>query len=60
MIMSLILWIRNVILLQKNWQVERHPKSGNPTYKIPSALIIHREDQSFPLDHLIPNKNNTK
>ncbi len=47
-------------LLQKNWQVERHPKSGNPTYKIPSALIIHREDQSFPLDHLIPNKNNTK
>ena len=47
-------------LLQKNWQVERHPTSGNPTYKTPSALIIYRDDQSFPLNHLIPIKNKTK
>ena len=47
-------------LLQKNWQVERHPKSGNPTYKKPSALIIYREDQAFALDHIIPKKNHTK
>ena len=47
-------------LLQKNWQVERHPVSGNPTYKKPSALIIHREDHHFSLDHIIPKKNKTK
>jgi len=47
-------------ILQKNWQVERHPISGNPTYKEPSTLIIYREDQAFSLQHIIPKKNNTK
>ena len=47
-------------LLQKNWQVERHPISNNPTYKKPSVLIIHRQDQTFNLDHIIPQKNKTK
>ena len=47
-------------LLQKNWQVERHHKSGNPTYKKPSILIIHRQDHYFSLDHIIPKKNKTK
>ncbi len=47
-------------LLQKNWQVERHSKSGNPTYRKPSALIIYRKDHGFALDHIIPKKNQTK
>ncbi len=47
-------------LLQRNWQVERHPKSGNPTYKKPSALIIYRADQAFSLHHIIPQKNKTR
>ena len=38
----------------KNWQVERHPKSGNPTYKEPSVLVIYREDQDFVLKNIIP------
>ena len=45
-------------LLQKNWQVERHPISGNPTYKKPSALVIYRKDQNFSLSDIAPTKNN--
>ena len=44
--------------LAKNWKVERHPKSGNPTYKEPSVMIIYREDQEFILKNLIPTKQN--
>ena len=46
--------------LAKNWKVERHPKSGNPTYKEPSVLIIYREDQEFILKNVIPTKTNPK
>ena len=42
----------------KNWQVERHPKSGNPTYKQPSVLVIYREDQEFVLKNIIPTIKN--
>lgn len=47
-------------MLNNNWQVERHPKSGNSTYKFPSVLIIYREDHEFSLEHIIPNKKNDK
>ena len=47
-------------MLHNNWQVEQHPKSGNPTYKIPSVLIIYRQDQEFALDHIIPQPNGSK
>ena len=43
-------------LLAKNWQVERHHKTGNPTYKKPSVLVIYREDQEFILNDIIPTK----
>ena len=47
-------------VLEKNWQVERHPTSGNPTYKEPSVLIIYRDDHEFTLDKIIPQKNERK
>ena len=47
-------------MLHNNWQVERHPKSGNPTYKSPSVLIIYRQDHEFGLDHIIPQHDGHK
>ena len=44
-------------ILENNWKVERSLKSGNPTYKNPSVLIIYREDQEFILNDIIPKKN---
>ena len=44
-------------ILQNNWQVERHPKSGNPTYKLPSVLIIYRQDHEFNLENIVPKRN---
>ena len=38
--------------LAKKWQIERNPKSGNPTYKEPSVIIIYRKDQEFVLKKL--------
>ena len=36
------------------WRTKVSPKTGNPVYVQPSALVIYREDQSFALDHIIP------
>ena len=47
-------------MLHNNWQVERHPKSNNPTYKLPSVLIIYRQDHEFVLDHIIPQQDGSK
>ena len=47
-------------LLQKNWEVEKNITSGNPTYKIPSVLIIYRQDQKINLDKILPEKNHSK
>jgi len=47
-------------MLYNNWQVERHPKSGNPTYKSPTVLIIYRKDHGFSLDHIIPQQDGSK
>ncbi len=43
-------------LLAKNWRVERHPNTGNPTYAKPSVLVIYREDQEFILKNIVPTK----
>ncbi len=43
--------------LEKNWQIERADKTGNPTYKIPSVLVIYRDDQEFVLSDIIPTKS---
>ena len=47
-------------MLHNNWQVERHHKSGNPTYKLPSVLVIYRHDHEFDLDHIIPQHDGPK
>ena len=46
--------------LSKIWQIERNPKTGNPTYKEPSVIIIYRKDQEFTLKNIIPKKNQGK
>jgi hypothetical protein len=46
--------------LEKNWQIERDSKSGNPTYKTPSVLVIYRKDQEFVLNDIIPTKKNSE
>ena len=43
--------------LEKNWQIERATKTGNPTYKIPSVLVIYRDDQEFVLNDMIPTRS---
>ena len=48
----------NQEFLSKKWQVERNSKTGNPTYKEPSVIIIYRKDQEFVLKDVIPKKNN--
>ena len=50
----------NQEFLAKKWQVERNPKSGNPTYKEPSVIVIYRKDQEFVLKNVIPKKENGK
>ena len=44
----------NQEFLAKKWQVERNTKTGNPTYKEPSVIIIYRKDQEFVLKDVIP------
>ena len=38
----------------ENWTVEPSKKTGNPLYKTPAAMVIHRKDQKFALDRVIP------
>ena len=42
--------------LAKNWQARHSPKTGNPIYERPVALVIYREDFRFLLDDVIPRK----
>ncbi|HYD58547.1 MAG TPA: hypothetical protein VEB41_16700, partial [Burkholderiales bacterium] len=42
--------------LAKNWQARPNPKSGNPMYEHPVALVIYREDYRFLLDKVIPRR----
>jgi len=45
--------------LEKKWNIEINKKTGNPTYKEPSVMIIYRKDQEFNVNELIPTKNNS-
>jgi hypothetical protein len=42
--------------LAKNWQARANPKTGNPTYEQPVALILYRDDFRFLLDDVIPKR----
>lgn len=40
--------------LTEHWEVRPSEASGNPLYVTPTALVIYRKDQKFPLDAVIP------
>jgi hypothetical protein len=40
--------------LTYGWQTQPSPKTGNPTYRRPSVLVMYREDHKFLLDTVIP------
>ena len=42
--------------LAKNWQARHSPKTGNPVYEHPTALILYRDDYRFLLDDVIPER----
>jgi len=42
--------------LVKNWQAGLSPKTGNPVYEHPTALVIYRDDYRFLLDDVIPKR----
>jgi hypothetical protein len=42
--------------LVKNWQATHSPKSGNPVYEWPVALVLYREDYRFLLDDVLPKR----
>jgi len=41
--------------LAEHWAVRPSEKTGNPLYVTPTALIIHRDDQEFALNNVMPD-----
>ena len=41
------------------WQTRPAPKTGNPLYVTPSALVLYRADHRFALDALIPQRGDS-
>ena len=46
--------------LARNWQARHSPKSGNPVYERPVALVIYRDDFRFMLDETIPRQGKVR
>ena len=46
--------------LAKNWQARHSPKTGNPIYERPVALVIYRDDFRFLLDDIIPKQGQAR
>ena len=46
--------------LAKNWQARHSPKTGNPIYERPVALVLYREDFRFLLDDVIPHQGKAR
>jgi hypothetical protein len=46
--------------LAKNWQARHSPKTGNPIYEHPTALVLYREDYRFLLENVIPKRGEGK
>src|SRR4051812_26522840 len=42
--------------LAKNWQARHSPKTGNPVYDHPAALVLYRDDYRFLLDKVLPKR----
>jgi hypothetical protein len=46
--------------LGENWRASPSPKTGNPVFEKPVALIIYREDCRVLLDHILPRRGAVK
>ena len=46
--------------LARNWQARHSPKTGNPVYERPVALVIYRDDFRFLLDEVVPRQGKTR
>jgi hypothetical protein len=46
--------------LARNWQAKHSPKTGNPVYERPVALVLYREDFRFLLDDVIPRQGKVR
>jgi hypothetical protein len=42
--------------LARNWQARHSPKTGNPIYENPVALVVYRDDYRFLLENVIPRR----
>ena len=42
--------------LAQNWQARHSPKTGNPIYENPVALVLYRDDYRFLLETAIPRR----
>ena len=42
--------------LAKCWQARHSPKTGNPVYENPVALVLYRDDYRFLLDDVLPRR----
>ncbi len=41
--------------LAEHWAVKPSERTGNPLYVTPTALVVHRADQRFSLDDVVPS-----
>ncbi|MBI3373865.1 MAG: hypothetical protein HY017_19235 [Betaproteobacteria bacterium] len=46
--------------LARHWQARHSPKTGNPIYERPVALVLYREDFRFLLDEVIPRQGKAR
>jgi len=46
--------------LARNWQARHSPRSGNPIYERPVALVIYRDDFRFLLDDVVPSQSKVR
>ena len=46
--------------LARHWQARHSPKTGNPVYERPVALVLYREDFRFMLDEVIPRQGKAR
>ncbi len=44
----------------EHWQAKHSPKTGNPIYERPVALVLYRDDFRFLLDDVIPKQGHTR
>jgi hypothetical protein len=46
--------------LATHWQARQNPRTGNPMYERPVALVLYRDDYRFLLDEVIPRQGTAR